>query len=179
PVHLTGYDALNVQNGGGNGPGVLLEALLGGFGALIVLAFVFASLLAFVPIVMAIVSILTSFLVVWGLTTITPISPIVQFLIALMLLPAGLSRLGGGLDWPHVRSADKASRCWTGWARLVVRRRWFAALGAAALRAAFVLAATGLQPGLSDVNTVARQGDAKQGLVALERAGIGAGALLP
>src|SRR5205085_8071339 len=52
--------------------------------ALIVLAFVFASLLAFVPIVMAIVSILTSFLVVWGLTTIMQISPIVQFLIALI-----------------------------------------------------------------------------------------------
>src|SRR6202011_5157749 len=62
PVHLTGFDALSVQNGGGNGPRVLLEALLGGFGALLVLAFVFASFLAIVPIMMAIVSILTTFL---------------------------------------------------------------------------------------------------------------------
>src|SRR5439155_846223 len=84
PVHLPGFDALSVQNGGGNGPGVLLEAMLGGLGALVVLAFVFASFLAVVPIVMAIVSILTSFLVVWGLTTVTEISPIVQFLIALI-----------------------------------------------------------------------------------------------
>ena len=63
---------------------MLLEALLGGFGALLVLAFVFGSFLAIVPIMMAIVSILTTFLVVWGLTTVTEVSPIVQFLIALI-----------------------------------------------------------------------------------------------
>ena len=63
---------------------MLLEALLGGVGALIVLAFVFASFLALVPIVMAIVSIMTTFLLVWGLTTFTDISPVVQFLIALV-----------------------------------------------------------------------------------------------
>ena len=35
------------------------------------LAFVFASLLAFVPLLVAVVSILTSFLLVWGLTAVT------------------------------------------------------------------------------------------------------------
>ncbi|HTZ86548.1 MAG TPA: MMPL family transporter, partial [Solirubrobacteraceae bacterium] len=85
PVHVTGYDALTVQSGGGGeGPGVLLEALLGGLGALLVLAFVFGSFLAIVPILMAIVSIMTTFLLVWGLTAITEVSPIVQFLIALI-----------------------------------------------------------------------------------------------
>src|SRR3979411_1501267 len=69
PVHVTEFDALSVQSGGGNGPGVLVEALLGGFGALLVLAFVFASFLAIVPIIMAIVSILTTFLVRSGLPT--------------------------------------------------------------------------------------------------------------
>ena len=63
---------------------MLLEALVGGLGALIVLAFVFASFLALVPLLMAIAAIMTSFLVVYGLTTITGISPIVQFLIALI-----------------------------------------------------------------------------------------------
>ena len=58
--------------------------MLGGLGALLVLAFVFGSFLALVPILMAIVSIMTTFLVVWGLTTITDVSPIVQFLIALI-----------------------------------------------------------------------------------------------
>ena len=85
PLHLTGYEALQQQaGGGGNGPGVLLEALVGGFGALIVLAFVFASFLAVVPLLMAIPAIMTSFLIVYGLTTITGISPVVQFLIALI-----------------------------------------------------------------------------------------------
>jgi RND superfamily putative drug exporter len=263
PVHLTGFDALSVQSGGGNnGPGVLVEALLGGLGALLVLAFVFASFLAIVPIMMAVVSIMTTFLVVWGLTTLTDVSPIVQFLIALIglgvsidysllvvvrwreerahglegdeaiqrametagravvfsgttvaigllalvalplpflrsvgyggmliplisvlvaatLLPVVLSKIGSRLDWPHLRTDDKASRSWTRWAEVVVRRRWVAAIGAAAVLAALVLAATSLQPGLPNANTIARQGDAKQGLLALERSGIGSGALLP
>jgi RND superfamily putative drug exporter len=85
PVYVTGYDALQDASGDADsGPGVLLEALLGGFGALIVLAFVFGSLLAFVPLAMAICSILVSFLLLWGLTAVTDVSPIVQFLIALI-----------------------------------------------------------------------------------------------
>ncbi|MEN3313535.1 MAG: hypothetical protein V7645_2864, partial [Actinomycetota bacterium] len=78
-VHLTGYDALQDQSGGGgNGPGVLLEALIGGLGALLVLAFVFGSFLAIIPLFMAIPAILTSFLLVYGLTHVTDVSPIVQ-----------------------------------------------------------------------------------------------------
>ncbi len=261
-VHLTGFDALSAQSGGGNGPGVLVEALLGGFGALLVLAFVFGSFLAIVPIMMAVVSILTTFLVVWGLTTVTEVSPIVQFLIALIglgvsidyallivvrwreerahglsgdeaivramqtagravvfsgttvaigllalvalplpflrsvgyggmliplisvlvamsLLPVVLSKLGPRLDWPHIRDDDMASRSWTRWAKLVVRRRWFAALGASLVLAALVLAATNLQLGISNVNTLAKQGDAKQGLIAFEKSGIGTGVFAP
>ena len=63
---------------------MLLEALIGGFGALLVLGFVFASLLAFVPLLMAFISIMTTFLLLLGLTQITTVSPIVQFLIALI-----------------------------------------------------------------------------------------------
>src|SRR5215207_3424734 len=85
PVVLTGYDALYDSSGEADeGPGVLLEALLGGFGALIVLAFVFGSWLALVPLAMAICSVLVSFLLLWGLTAITEVSPIVQFLVALI-----------------------------------------------------------------------------------------------
>src|SRR5919201_982600 len=68
PVHITGYEALAAQSGGGNGPGVLVEALLGGLGALVVLGFVFASFLAIVPLLMALPAIMTSFLIVYGLT---------------------------------------------------------------------------------------------------------------
>jgi RND superfamily putative drug exporter len=85
PVHLTGYDALTDSSGAGDdGPGVLLEAVIGGIGALIVLIFVFGSFLALVPLGMAICSVLVSFLLLWGLTAITDISPIVQFLVALI-----------------------------------------------------------------------------------------------
>ena len=84
-MHLTGFDALAEDSGGDSeGPGVLLEAVIGGLGALLVLTFVFASLLAFVPMVMAIVSIMTTFLLLLGLTELTDVSPIVQFLIALI-----------------------------------------------------------------------------------------------
>ena len=63
---------------------MLVEAVIGGVGALLVLVFVFASLLAFVPLGMAIVSIMTTFLLLLGLTELTSVSPIVQFLIALI-----------------------------------------------------------------------------------------------
>ncbi|MFN2617850.1 MAG: MMPL family transporter, partial [Thermoleophilaceae bacterium] len=85
PVRLSGFDALSDSSGAGNdGPGVFLEALIGGVGALLVLVFVFGSALALVPIGMAICSILVSFLLLWGLTAITDVSPVVQFLVALI-----------------------------------------------------------------------------------------------
>jgi putative drug exporter of the RND superfamily len=263
PVHLTGFDALAQEGGsGGGGPGVLLEAILGAVGALLVLGFVFASFLAVVPIVMAAVSILTTFLLLLGLTELTSVSPIVQFLIALIglgvaidyallvvsrwreershgrtneeavqrametagravvfsgvtvaigllalialplpflrsmgyggmliplvstlvaltLLPVVLATVGPRLDWPHRRTDDRASRAWTRWATAVANRRWLAAGAGIAVVLALALAATDLQLGTDDADTVARSGDARQGLVALERAGIGEGALLP
>ncbi|HEY2599930.1 MAG TPA: MMPL family transporter, partial [Thermoleophilaceae bacterium] len=105
--------------------------------------------------------------------------PAVSVLVALTLLPVVLHSWGNKLDWPHRRSDDKASRNWTRWAEGIVHRRWLAALGALLVLAALVVAATNLHPGIADVNTIAKQGDAKDGLVALERSGIGSGALLP
>ncbi len=85
PVHLTGFDALYEDSGeDADGPSLLIEALIGGFGALVVLVFVFASFLALVPLLMAFVSIMTTFLLLLGLTELTSVSPIVQFLIALI-----------------------------------------------------------------------------------------------
>jgi RND superfamily putative drug exporter len=263
PVHLTGFDALAEASGSDSeGPGVLLEAVLGAAGALVVLAFVFASFLAIVPLLMAFVSIMTTFLLLLGLTELTAVSPIVQFLIALIglgvaidysllvvtrwreershgrsgdeavqrametagravvfsgitvaigllalialplpflrsmgyggmliplvstvvaitLLPVVLAKLGARLDWPHRRTDDRASRAWTRWAEAVSRRRWPAAGAGMAVIVALAFAATDLQLGTSDADTIARSGDAKQGLVALEDAGIGEGSLLP
>jgi putative drug exporter of the RND superfamily len=262
PVHLTGFDALQKAGGGNQDPGVLVEAVLGGVGALAVLTFVFASFLAIVPIMTAVVSIMTTFLLLLGLTELTDVSPIVQFLIALIglgvaidyslivvsrwreerahgrtgdeavqrametagravvfsgltvaigllalialplpflrsmgyggmliplvstlvaitLLPVILTKLGPRLDWPHRHTDDKASRAWTRWAQAVSRRRWVAAGAGLAVILALALAATDLRLGSSDADTVAKSGDAKQGLMALERSGIGEGSLLP
>jgi putative drug exporter of the RND superfamily len=88
--YLTGYQigltGLNQLSTGGDtkGPGVLVETIIGGLGALVVLAFVFASFLAVLPLLVAAVSITTTFLVVLGLTYMTQVSFIVEFLIALV-----------------------------------------------------------------------------------------------
>jgi putative drug exporter of the RND superfamily len=82
-IGLTGLNQL-ATGSSTKGPGVLVETLIGALGALIVLAFVFASFLAFLPLLVAAVSILTTFLVVLGLTYLTEVSFIVEFLIALV-----------------------------------------------------------------------------------------------
>jgi putative drug exporter of the RND superfamily len=105
--------------------------------------------------------------------------PLVSTIVALTLLPVILAKLGPRLDWPHRRTDDKASRAWTRWAEAVSRRRWVAAGLGVAVILALAFAATNLQLGSSDANTLAKKGDAKQGLVALEKAGIGEGSILP
>jgi RND superfamily putative drug exporter len=263
PVHLTGYDALTEDSGADSeGPGLLVEALIGGFGALLVLVFVFASLLAVVPILMAIASIMTTFLLLFLLTQVATVSPIVQFLIALLglgvsidyslivasrwreershgrtgdeavqrametagravvfsgitvaigllalialplpflrsmgyggmliplvatlaaitLLPVVMSTMGARLDWPHRRTDDKASRAWTRWATAVSRRRWLAFAAGMAVILALVVAATDIRFGLGDADALAKSGDSRDGLVALEESGIGEGSLYP
>ncbi|GIG88843.1 MMPL family transporter [Plantactinospora endophytica] len=80
---VTGVEALREAGGGGD-RSVLIEVLLGAGGALVVLALVFASLLAGVPLLVATVSILTSFLCLLGLTTVTEVSFVTQYLVALI-----------------------------------------------------------------------------------------------
>ncbi|HKB19513.1 MAG TPA: MMPL family transporter [Gaiellaceae bacterium] len=263
PVRLTGIDALMEDSGADNqGTSVLVEGLIGAFGALLVLSFVFASFLALVPLVMAFVAIMTSFVPLLLLAETTDVSPVVQFLIVLIglgvaidysllvvtrwreershgasreaaiqkametagkavvfsgitvaigllalvalpipflrsigyagmliplvsvavaitLLPIVVAKLGPRLDWPHRRTDARASRLWTRWAEGVARRRWLAAGAGLAVLAALIVAATGIRLGIHDADTLARAGDAKQGLVALEDAGVGEGALLP
>jgi RND superfamily putative drug exporter len=85
-AHLTGRDALQeASSGGGSGPSVLTEALIGGAGSLVILFFVFGTLPAvLIPIVVAVGAILNTFTLVWGLTYVTNVSIIVEFLIALV-----------------------------------------------------------------------------------------------
>ena len=84
-VQVTGLDALRTAAAEEPaGTGVLVETLAGALGALVVLAFVFGSFLALVPLLIAAVAILTTFLAVLGLTGLVEVSFIVQFLIALI-----------------------------------------------------------------------------------------------
>ena len=260
-VRLTSYELLSA---GGNtgGPSILAETLFGALGALAVLAFVFASFLAFVPLMIAAVSILTTFLLVLGLTYLTDVSFVVEFLIALVglgvaidyslllvsrwreerahgrendeavviavrtaghavlasgvtvaisllalvvvpvpflrsmglggmliplvsvgvvvtLLPAMLSRIGPRVDWPRIRHDAVASRGWSAWARLIVRRRWVAAGVAIVVLGLVISPVFGLKIGQSGTDSLARSGPAFQTLRALRSGGVGDGVLTP
>ena len=85
-VRVTGLDALRATGNDtqGTGTGVLLGTLLAALGALLVLAFVFRSFTAVIPLLMAVVAIPTTFLLIWPLTAVTDVSVIVQFLVALI-----------------------------------------------------------------------------------------------
>jgi RND superfamily putative drug exporter len=86
-VNVTGRDALDEANSHAKngGSSVLLEALIGGLGALVILLFVFGTLPAvLMPLVVAVAAILNTFTLVWALTYITNVSIIVQFLIVLV-----------------------------------------------------------------------------------------------
>jgi len=86
PVEVTGLDALRASAGDndGAGAGVLVGTLLAALGALLVLIWVFRSFMALVPLLMAFVAIPTTFMLVWPLASVTDVSLIVQYLVALI-----------------------------------------------------------------------------------------------
>ena len=259
---LTGYAQLASGGGGSGGPSVLEETLLGALGALAVLAFVFASLLALVPLLIAAVSILTTFLIVLLLTTFTDVSFVVQFLIALVglgvaidysllvvsrwreeiahghdnqqavrislqtaghavfasgvtvaislialvvipvpllrsmgfggmliplcsvavvltLLPAMLASVGPRVDIPHIRKEGTASRGWTAWARMIVKRPWLFG-GAALVVLAFLVAPLSqIQFGQSSTASQGTASPAYKTLQTLVDGGVGTGVVSP
>ncbi|MEA2496959.1 MAG: hypothetical protein QOJ29_4870 [Thermoleophilaceae bacterium] len=265
PVHVTGLDALRAagKNGGGSNTGVLVETLAAALGALLILAFVFASFMAVVPLMMAVVAIPTTFLLIWPLAEVTDVSVIVQFLVALIglgiaidyallivmrwreerlhenvanevavqramqhagsavvfsgttvaiallalvvlpvsvlrsigiagmliplvsvavaltLLPVVLATVGPRLDRRHTGRAERASRGWSAWARIIVRHRVVAAVTATALLVALLVAATSIQLGDPRADSLAQNGTARVGLDKLKDSGIGTSPLAP
>ena len=86
-THLTGIEALYQESSGeaSEGPSVLVEALIGGLGALVILLFTFGTIPAIaMPLVIALAAILNTFTLIWVLTYVTDVSIIVQFLVALI-----------------------------------------------------------------------------------------------
>ena len=264
-VDVTGLDPLRGSAGGNesDGVGVLLGTLLAALAALLVLAFVFRSFTAVIPLLMAIVAIPTTFLLIWPLTSVTDIAVVVQFLVALIglgiaidyallvvvrwreerqqpnvtndqavqntmehagsavvfsgttvaisllallalpvpplrsvgiggllialvsvavattLLPVVLATVGPKLDWPRNTRDAQASRRWTAWATLIVRHRWPAALASTAVLVALVIAATTIQFGNPQADSLAFGGPPEAGLEKLQGSGIGTGPLSP
>jgi RND superfamily putative drug exporter len=259
---LTGYEQLQSGGGDSGGPSVLEETLLGALGALAVLAFVFASLLALVPLLIAAVSILTTFLIVLGLTTFTDVSFVVQFLIALVglgvaidysllvvsrwreeiahghdnpdavrisvktaghavlasgvtvaislvalvvipvpllqsmgyggmliplcsvavvltLLPALLASVGPRVDIPHIRKEGTASRGWTAWAQMIVRRPWLFGGAALVVLAILIAPMRNIQFGQSSTASQGTSSPAYQTLQTLIDGGVGSGVVSP
>jgi RND superfamily putative drug exporter len=258
---LTSYGLLSA-GGDTQGPSVLAETLLGATGALLVLLFVFASFLAFVPLLIAAVSILTTFMLVLLLTTFSDVSFVVQFLISLIglgvaidysllvvsrwreerargrdneeavvvamrtaghavlasgvtvaislvallvvpvpflrsmgvggmliplvsvavvltLLPALLSSIGPRIDFPRIRQEGAASRAWSAWARVIVRRRFVAAGAAMVVLAVLVVPVFSLKIGTTGIDSLTRSGPPYATLQTLRGAGFGDGVLTP
>ena len=88
----TGILELTGAGSSSGGAGLLTEIVIGAVGALLVLAFVFTSFLAVLPLLMAAAAIPTTFLLVLGLTHLLDVSSVVQFLI-------GLIGLGVAIDY--------------------------------------------------------------------------------
>jgi RND superfamily putative drug exporter len=108
---LTGMQLLQAgKPASSKGTGVLAESMIGGLGALLILAVVFGSFLAFLPLLIGGVSVLATFLVVGGLTEITGISQIVEFLIALIGLGVAIDySLLVVSRWREERAAGRAN----------------------------------------------------------------------
>lgn len=242
--------------------GVLIETLLGALGALAVLAFVFASLLAFLPLAIAAVSILSTFLILLGVTYVTDVSFIVQFLVSLVglgvaidysllivtrwreerdhgrsneeavvvamqtaghavvfsgltvaislfalvflpvpflrsigfggmliplvsvavtitMLPAILGGIGPRVDWPKVRHENKASRFWSAWARMIVRRRWVATIVALVILVGLIAPVLTMKVGNPQSDSLAKSGPAFEAMKVLEEGGLPKGVLTP
>lgn len=110
-VRITGLDALSSAEGGGGGPSVLIEVLVGGVFALLVLAITFGSLTALVPLVIAAIAIPTTFLMLWPIAAVTDVSIVVQFLIALIGLGVAVDySLLIVMRWREEHVAGKSNR---------------------------------------------------------------------
>ncbi len=109
-VRVTGATIL--ANGGqGGGNSVVVETLVAGVGALVVLAVVFGSVLALLPLIVALIAIPTTFLGVAALTYVVPMSTLVQNIIALIGLGVAIDyALLIATRWREARQSSDSNR---------------------------------------------------------------------
>jgi RND superfamily putative drug exporter len=104
---------------------------------------------------------------------------VVSVAVANTLLPVVLATVGPWLDRPRSTRDQSASRAWSAWARIVVRHRWIAATASTAVLAALILAASQIQLGDPQADSLAQKGPARVGVEQLKTAGLGTGPLSP
>ncbi|MDQ1486495.1 MAG: putative drug exporter of the superfamily [Actinomycetota bacterium] len=105
--------------------------------------------------------------------------PLVSIAVVLTLLPAILGGIGPRVDWPRIRHEKQASPAWSRWARLIVRRRWVAVGGAAALLTLAVIPIFSMKVGQTAVQALAKSGPARVAYDQMVNSGLPAGALTP
>jgi len=110
-VAVTGAQLLaNGAPAKSKGTSLMAEAMIGGLGALLILALVYASFLAVLPVLIGGISVLATFLLVGGLTEVTSVSQIVEFLIALIGLGVAIDySLLVVSRWREERSAGRSN----------------------------------------------------------------------
>jgi len=114
-VSGTSYHALEAGNTTGKGnSSVTTELIIGAAGALLVLAWVFGSFLALLPLLMAIISVLTMQVFIYGLTYLmpssSPLNPAVQDIVALLGLGLSIDySLLVVTRWREERTAGKSN----------------------------------------------------------------------
>ncbi|MGH3241323.1 MAG: MMPL family transporter, partial [Spirillospora sp.] len=87
--------------------------------------------------------------------------------------------VGPRWDWPRIRREDTASRTWSRWAGLMVRRRRLAAGASIAVLFALVGAFSGMRIGAASSDSLAESGPAYEALATLDRGGVTTGNLTP
>ncbi len=112
--------------------------------------------------------------------------PLVTVVAAVTLLPVLLGSWGPKLDRRtqratrrHRRRAGQPSRAWTAWTRAVVRHRLLAMASALVVLGVLVGMASTLRVGEARPTSLARSGQAEQGLVRLQQAGFPVGVVSP
>jgi RND superfamily putative drug exporter len=105
--------------------------------------------------------------------------PLVSVLVSITLLPALLAKAGPFLDRPRRRRTTVASRGWTWWARLVIRRRWSAALIGGLVLVALLIPAFSLTAGEPASSSLAASGAPRDAAARLQQASIHTGAFTP
>src|SRR4051794_21466205 len=105
--------------------------------------------------------------------------PLASVLTTLTLTPVILGSIGPRVDWPKIRHENRASRAWSAWARVVVKRRYVAAgvalLALGALFGAFLF----IKTGLASSDSLSKKGAAYDSMRTLRNGGVSSGVLTP